>query len=164
VNTLRIITAVGAAAFGTALVGTAFAGGAATKPVAFASTFNGKAVVVVNGTAATISSVKGAGTGVPLGKQTLTGTGAGTQSDPCPLFGGKATITTKTGKLNFVVKPATGNACTDEAGQEFALSGTASFTGGTLKYKKVKGTFRFAGSYNRGTGVFSAKFKGTYKL
>ena len=160
---LQTIAAVGAAAVTAALVGTAFAG-AATKPVAFTQTFKGKATVVIEGDAATISSVKGAGTGAPLGKATLSGKGAGTKSDPCPLFGGKATMTTKKGKLNFTVKPATGSACTDEAGQDFSLSGAATFNGGTLKYKKVKGTFRFSGSYNRGTGEFSVKFKGTYKL
>jgi hypothetical protein len=164
VKTLRTVTAAGAAVVAAAAVGSAFAGGVASKPVAFTQTFKGTATVVVQGDAATISSVKGAGTGKPLGKATLAGKGAGTKADPCPLFGGKATITTKTGKLNFTVKPATGNACTDEAGQEFAISGAATFTGGTLKYKKVKGTFRFVGSYNRGTGDFSVKFKGTYKL
>jgi hypothetical protein len=164
VKTLHTITAVGAAAVTAALVGTAFAAGTATKPVAFTQTFKGTATVVVEGEAATISSVKGAGSGTPLGKATLSGKGAGTKSDPCPLFGGKATMTTKRGKLNFTIKPATGSACTDEAGQDFSLSGAATFNGGTLKYKKVKGTFRFSGSYNRGTGDFSVKFKGTYKL
>lgn len=141
------------------ITASAFAGG--TAKTAFRASFSGKAVVRVNGSHADITSAQAKGTGVPIGKATLSGVGAGNNSDPCPLWGGNATITTKTGKLKFAVAPIAGSACTDEEGQQFSLAGRATFKGGTGKYKKAKGTFKFSGSYNRGTGTFSVKFVGT---
>jgi hypothetical protein len=142
-----------------AIAASAFAGG--TAKAAFRASFSGKAVVRVSGSQAEISSAQAKGPGVPIGKATLFGKGAGNNSDPCPLFGGNATITTKTGKIKFAVSPIAGNACTDEQAQQFSLSGRATFKGGTGKYKKAKGSFKFSGSYNRGTGAFSVKFVGT---
>jgi hypothetical protein len=141
------------------IAASAFAGG--TTKAAFRANFSGKAVVRVSGSQAEISSAQGTGSGVPIGKATLFGKGAGNNSDPCPLWGGNATITTKTGKLKFAIAPIAGNACTDEQGQQFALSGRGTFKGGTGKYKKAKGTFKFSGNFNRGTGAFSVKFVGT---
>jgi hypothetical protein len=153
--------AVGAvlAAAAAAIATSAFAG--AAKQVPFRANFKGHAVVRVSGAHADIVSAKATGTGVPIGKATLVGTGAGNNSEPCPLFGGPATITTKAGKLRFVIAPTGGSACTNEEGQMFSLAGRASFKGGTRKYAKAKGSFKFAGSYNRSSGVFSVKFVGT---
>jgi hypothetical protein len=130
------------------------------KPVKFTGSYSGKAVVRVAGSKADINA-DATGTSVPLGKSKLSGKGVGSATDPCPLFGGTATITTAKGmKLNFLVAPAAGNACTDEEGQQFSISGRATIKGGTAKYLKAKGTFKFTGSFDRGTGLFSVKFTG----
>jgi hypothetical protein len=144
-----------------AIAASAFAG--ATKKVPFRASFHGNAVLRVSESHADISA-KGTGSGVPIGKATLAGTGAGNNSDPCPLFGGPATITTKTGKLKFAIAATGGSACTNEEAQQFSLSGRATIKGGTRKYAKAKGSFKFAGSFNRSTGAFSVKFVGTLTL
>jgi hypothetical protein len=156
----RIPLAVAATALAAAaLAATGFA--ATAKPVAFTATFTGKAVVKSTGDAAQITAATATGTSKAFGRLALAGKGAGIKSDPCPLFGGPATITTKLGKINFVIAPTGGSACTDEAQQQFTISGKATIKGGTLKYRKAKGYFKFAGSYDRGTGGFSVKFVGT---
>jgi hypothetical protein len=132
-----------------------------TAKVAFRANFSGKAVVRVTGSQAEITSAQASGTGVPIGKATLLGKGAGNNSDPCPLFGGPATISTAKGKLKFAIAPTAGVACTDEEAQQFSLSGRATFKGGTRRYAKAKGSFKFAGSFNRRTGAFTVKFVGT---
>jgi hypothetical protein len=144
------------------IASSAFAAG--TAKVAFRANFSGKAVVRVSGSHAEIVSAQAAGRGVPIGKATLFGKGAGNSSDPCPLFGGPATITTTKGKLKFAISPIAGSACTDEQAQQFSLSGRALFKGGTRKYAKAKGSFKFAGTYNRSTGAFAVKFVGTLTL
>jgi hypothetical protein len=141
------------------IAGPALAGGG-TANVAFRATFSGKAVVEVTGSHADIVSARASGSGVPIGKATLFGKGAGNNAEPCPLFGGPGTITTKKGKLKFVVASTGGSACTDEQGQDFSLSGRAKFKGGTGKYAGAKGSFKFTGSYTRKTGAFSVKFVG----
>jgi hypothetical protein len=159
-NFRRLAVGGAAAAALAAIAGSAFAGSGTTN-VAFRANFHGKAVVQITGSRADIVSARASGRGVPIGKATLFGKGAGNNSDPCPLFGGPATITTKNGKLKFVVAPTGGSACTDEQGQDFSLSGRAKFKGGTGRYARAKGSFRFSGSYTRSTGAFSVRFVGT---
>jgi hypothetical protein len=154
-----VTAALAAAALSALVVASAFA--AAPKPVAFTATFAGKAVVTTTGDAAQITSATATGTSKAFGKATLSGKGSGLKSDPCPLFGGPATITTRLGKINFVITPTGGRACTDEAGQQFTISGRATIKGGTKKYLKAKGSFKFGGSYDRSTGSFTVKFVGT---
>lgn len=160
-NRFRIAGVIAAAVATTAIAaGSALAGASATKPVAFKASFSGKAVVRVSGSKADISA-DATGTAFPLGKSKLSGKGVGNNTEPCPLFGGTATITGATGaKLNFLIGPAVGNACTDQDAQTFSLSGRATFKGGTGKYLRAKGTFKFSGTYERGTGLFSVKFTG----
>jgi hypothetical protein len=158
----RVAAGAGVAAAAAVMVGSAFAG--ATRSVPFRASFIGNAVVKVTGSHADITSAKAVGTGVPIGKATLLGKGAGNSSDPCPLFGGPATITTKTGKIKFTIRPTGGVACTDEEAQMFTLSGRATITGGTGKYARAKGSFKLAGTYNRRSGRFSVKFVGTMTL
>lgn len=134
---------------------------ASTTTVAFTASFTGKATVKVSGSKADIAA-DATGTGTLIGKSRLSGKGVGSAVEPCPLFGGPATITTAGGaKLNFVITTSGGSACTDEQGQTFSLLGRATITGGTGKYAKAKGTFKFTGAYERGNGLFSVKFRGT---
>jgi hypothetical protein len=158
VKTFKIALTAGVAAVAAVLAASAL--GASAKAVPFTANFSGKAVVRISGELADITATA-TGKGVPIGKAALVGKGTGAKSDPCPLFGGTSTITAPKGKLKFTIPPATGKACTDEAGEDFALAGKATFVGGTGAYAKARGTFRFAGSFNRGSGSFSVKFVGS---
>jgi len=132
------------------------------KNYRFAATYKGTAVVKIEDNAATISSVTGLGTAsVPVGKSKLSGLGKGVGSDPCGTFGGPGAITTPTGKLNFVIAPAGGTACPDQSQENFSVNGRATFKGGTRKYLKAKGTFKFSGTFVKSTGAFTVKFLGT---
>jgi hypothetical protein len=171
VNRFRISGALVAALAAALATGSALAGsGSAQVSVPFRATFTGKAVVRVNENNADITA-NGLGPARILGKSRISGTlgksklvgkGTGSNSDPCPLFGGTATITAATGaRLNFAIPPAGGSGCTDEQAQLFSLSGRARVTGGTGKYVRTKGTLRFSGSFDRGTGAFTVAFTGT---
>jgi hypothetical protein len=171
VNRFWISGALVAALAAALATGSALAGnGSAQVQVPFRGTFSGKAVVRVNGQAADISAA-GVGPARILGKSRISGTlgrsklvgkGAGSKSDPCPLFGGTGSITAANGgRLNFTVPPAAGSGCTDEEAQLFSLSGRAAVTGGTGKYVRTKGVLRFTGSFDRGTGNFTVAFTGT---
>lgn len=161
---LRIATAallgVGIAAL---VAGTALAAGTAgSKTIAFKAAYSGKAIVRITGSNADIVSAAATGTGTLVGKSKLFGKGAGVGNDPCGTFGGPGTITAADGKkLNFVIAATSGSACGDESGQTFSLVGRAIIKGGTGKYVKAKGSFKFTGTFDRGSGAFSVKFVGT---
>lgn len=159
----RIITAVTAAVATAAVVAsTALAAGTVSSATtAFTASYTGKATVKVAGSRADISA-DASGTGTVVGKSKLSGKGVGTNVEPCPLFGGPGTITVAGGaKLNFTITASGGSACTDEEGRLFSLLGRATIKGGTGKYAKAKGTFKFTGSYDRGNGLFSVKLRGS---
>lgn len=157
-GTTSLGLAIAALVAGTALA----AGGAGGKTIAFRAAYSGKAVVRITGSNADIVSAAATGSGTLVGKSKLFGKGAGVGNDPCGTFGGPGAITAADGKkLNFVIAPTGGTACGDETGQTFSLVGRATVKGGTGKYLGAKGTFKFAGTFNRGTGAFSVKFVGT---
>ena len=162
---LRIVTATSiiGVAVAALVAGTALAAGSVgSTTVAFRATYAGKAVVRVTGSTADIPSASATGTGTLVGKSKLSGKGAGVGADPCGTFGGPGFITASNGKrLNFVIAPTAGNACGDEGGQTFSLVGRATFKGGTGKYLKAKGSFKFTGIFDKGTGAFSIKLIGT---
>ena len=153
-NRFRYVGVLAAAAVAAVAAGSALA--VTAKPTPFKAAFTGKAVVKVNGQVADITAT-GAGVATLLRKSKLTAKGAGTQSDPCPLFGGIASMTGTGGKINFKIPPAGGSGCTDEEANTFALVGRATITGGTLKYRKAKGTFKFTGTFDKGTGNYSVQ-------
>jgi hypothetical protein len=136
--------------------------GVLPKNYRFAATYKGTAVVKIEDNVATISSVTGLGTAtVPVGKSRLAGMGKGVGADPCGTFGGPGSITTATGKLNFVIALTGGTACPDQSGENFSVTGRATFKGGTRKYLKAKGSFKFSGTFTKSTGAFTVKFLGT---
>jgi hypothetical protein len=163
VTKLRIATAASLGVAIAALVaGTALgAGTAGNKTVAFTASYSGKAVVRITGSNADIASATATGTGTLVGKSTLSGKGAGVGADPCGTFGGPGSITGTGGKLNFVIAPTGGSACGDESGQTFSLVGRATVKGGTGKYAKAKGSFKFTGTFDKGSGAFAVKFVGS---
>jgi hypothetical protein len=162
-NRSRNLIVAGAAVVALAVpAGTALAADVAKpKTTAFTASYAGRAVVRVTGDTSADITATGKGTGTLVGKSTLTGTGFGTQSDPCPSFGGTGFITASDGsKLNIAVQPGA-KACPGAAeGDPNAVSGNVTVKGGTKKFAKAKGLLKLSGIYDRTKGTFSVKFAG----
>lgn len=159
---LRTASAVAAAGVASVLVaGSAFAGTAVKKPVAFSASYSGQAAVKVADNVADIQA-NGSGTGALIGAGKITGIGKGnTAGNPaCVPFTGPGTMTGPKGTVAFTVL-AGSTGCGDEGGQVFSISGKAKVTRGTGALAKATGTLKFSGTYDRGAGTFSVKFKGT---
>jgi hypothetical protein len=143
---------------GAALAGTA----KSTATVAFSAKYAGTAVTSVADNVVDISAT-GKGTGPQIGAGKIVGKGTGDSSDPqncIPFFGtGTMTGTARTTVAFKVLNISKG--CGDESGQLFSVSGKATVLKATGKLLKAKGTLKFTGTYNRGSGAFSVKFTGT---
>ncbi len=155
--------AIAVVALTTVLVGAAIASGAAgVKTINFTAKYSGNATVKVVGDAATISA-KGTGTGVPIGKGTITGLGTGeAKPQPCNDWSGTGVLKGTKGTIAFKMLPGT-QACGDEDATFFSIVGYAQVTKATGKLAKAKGKLKVTGSYDRGAGTFSAKFSGKLK-
>ena len=130
---------------------------------AFSATYKGLVTEKVSGQTVT-ATVRGTGTGTPIGKSTITGTVVATTStdSPCAPFRGPGLITGKSGKLKVTVVPTSrGCAAGEDDRNNISVSGTVKVSGGTGKYRTAKGKLRFTGHYDRGSGAFSVKLKGT---
>ncbi|HEY6055889.1 MAG TPA: hypothetical protein VIU86_18305 [Gaiellaceae bacterium] len=158
---LRTASAVAAAGVAAVLVaGSALAGTTVKKPIAFAASYSGTAAVKVADNVANISA-NGSGKGLLIGSGKITGTGTGDSSQqPCVPFTGPGKITGAKGTIAFTVLTGS-TGCGDEGGQVFSISGKAKVTKATGTLVKATGTLKFTGTYDRGSGAFSVKFKGT---
>lgn len=155
----RLITTTAAAAAGAAVaVGTAVAAHSA----AFVANYSGTATEKVSGQTVTTAG-KGTGTGTLVGRSTLSGTVvANTSNPPCAPFKGPAAIAGPKGKLKLTVLPTSrGCAASQDDQNNVSIAGSAKVIGGTAKFKKARGTLRFTGHYDRGSGAFTLKLKGT---
>jgi hypothetical protein len=142
------------------------AGNALAHVTAFSGTYKGFATEKVNGQTVT-ATVKGTGTGTLVGKSTISGTVVATTSSdqPCAPFRGPGLISGKSGKLKVTVVPSSrGCAASEEDKNNISVAGSVKVTGGTGKYRSAKGTLRFTGHYDRGSGAFSVKLKGTLSV
>ena len=163
---MRRFSIIGLAAFIAVAV---IAGGAVagtsktTKVIAFTAKYSGNATTQQNDSLVAIKA-NGSGTGTLLGAGKITGTGTADSSvKPCVPFTGPGSMTGKGGVLKFTVLTGScGNG--DEQGQVFALVGKAKVIGATGKLKKAKGTLKFTGTYDRGSGTFVVKFKGSLSI
>ncbi len=132
----------------------------ATKTVKFSGTYAGRAVVLASGDTADIQATA-TGTGTPVGKSKWSGKGLGRNAQPCPTFVGNAVLTAADGStLKFSVRPGAKACPRAEDDKLNDVTGTAVFKGGTGKYAKARGSFRFTGVYDRGRGTFTVKFVG----
>jgi hypothetical protein len=150
--------------FTAALVLTAIAAGTAVaaRSTAFTGTYAGTVTEKVNGQAVT-ATAKGSGKGTVLGKGKLSGTvSATTANPPCSPISGPGTITGSGGMLKLtVVNTSRGCAASETEQDSITISGTAKVTGGTLKFKKARGSLHFSGHYDRKNGSFNVKLTGT---
>ena len=90
------------------LLGSAIANGAAgVKIVNFSAKYNGTATVKVTGEVVDSIAAKGTGTGVPIGKGTITGLGKGeAKQQPCNNWGGTGVLKGTKGTITFKMLPA----------------------------------------------------------
>jgi hypothetical protein len=159
VKYFRALALVGGLALASAVVGTATAGSHA-----FTATYSGLVTEKVNGQDVT-ATPRGKGTGTPIGKSSLTGTVfATTANPPCSPLNGPGTLAGAAGKLKVKLLPTSrGCAASEDDTSNISFSGSAKVIGGTGKFRAARGTLRFSGHYDRSTGSFSVKLKGTLK-
>ncbi|MGZ8693288.1 MAG: hypothetical protein ACXWZT_11230 [Gaiellaceae bacterium] len=142
------------------------AGNAVANTAVFNGRYTGTTTEKVNGQKIT-AVARGKGTATLIGKSTITGTVVATTSSdqPCAPFTGPGVIAGKVGKLKVTVVPTSrGCAAGEDDRDNISLAGTVKVRGGTLKFRTAHGTLRFTGHYNRASGAFNVKLKGTLKF
>jgi hypothetical protein len=142
------------------------AGNALAHTTAFSASYKGLVTEKVNGQTVT-ATVRGTGTGTPIGKSTISGVVVATTApdSPCAPFKGPGVISGKSGKLKVTVTPTSrGCAAGEDDRNNISVAGSVKVNGGTGKYRKAKGVLRFTGHYDRGSGAFSVKLKGALSL
>jgi hypothetical protein len=155
----RTIWTTGLAALATAVLAAA-APALVVKPIAFTGTYTGTAVT--NQTDNTVAiNANGSGTGTLLGAGKITGAGTADSSvRPCVPVTGTGKMSGPGGAIIFKVIPGSAG-CGDEQGQLFSITGKATILKATGKLLKRKGTLRMSGTYDRSSGAFSVKFRGS---
>lgn len=130
------------------------------KPIAFVGTYTGTATTNTNGSTVSITA-NGTGTGAMLGAGKITGVGTGdTSQQPCVPFIGTGKMTGAGGTVIFKMIPGSVG-CGDQQGENFTVTGHATILKATGKLLKRKGTLKFTGTYDRSSGAFTAKFRGS---
>ena len=128
--------------------------------VAFTAKYSGTAVTKQTDNNVAITA-NGTGSGTLLGAGKVTGIGAGDSSvRPCVPFNGTGSMKGPGGVITFKVNPGSAG-CGDDSGQLFSISGKALVTKATGKLAKAKGTLKLTGTFDRSSGAFSIKFRGT---
>lgn len=105
-----------------------------------------------------------AGSGTVIGKGKLTGTvNATTANPPCSPLSGLGALAGTPGKLKLSLVSTTSHGCaaSEEDQNSITISGNASVTGGTLKFRKARGSLHYSGHYDRSAGTFTVKLTGT---
>ena len=152
---------VAAVALAAVVAGTAY--GAAQTKVNFTGSYKGTVAEKVDGSTVTAKAT-GTGTGTAIGKGGLAGSVTATTSSdqPCAPFNGPGTLSGSKGKLKVTVATGSrGCAASQEEKDSISIAGTVKVNGGTLKFKKAKGTLRFTGHYDRASGAFNVKLTGS---
>ena len=158
---VRFHTLLAAVAFAAIAASTALA--SASTTVTFKGSYAGTVTEKVDGQTVTALATA-AGTGTAVGKGRLNGTvTATTASPPCSPLSGPGTIGGIPGKLKLSVVPTSSRGCaaSEEDQNSITISGTAKVVGGTLKFRKARGSFHFSGHYDRQAGTFTVKLTGT---
>jgi hypothetical protein len=160
VKNVRFHFLIAAVAFAAIAASTALA--SASTTVTFKGSYAGTVTEKVDGQTVTALATA-AGTGTAVGKGRLNGTvTATTANPPCSPLSGPGTIGGLPGKLKLSVVPTSrGCAASEDDQNNITISGTAKVVGGTLKFRKARGSFHFSGHYDRQAGTFTVKLTGT---
>jgi len=160
VKSVRFHFLIAAVVFAAIAASTALA--SASTTVTFKGSYAGTVTEKVDGQAVTALATA-AGTGTVVGKGKLAGTvTATTANPPCSPLSGPGTIGGIPGKLKLSVVPTSrGCAASEDDQNNITISGTAKVVGGTLKFRKARGSFHFSGHYDRQAGTFTVKLTGT---
>lgn len=141
--------------------GAAFA--ATSTKITFKGAYTGTVTEKVDGQNVTALATA-AGSGTVIGKGKLTGTvNATTANPPCSPLSGLGTLAGTPGKLKLSMVSTTSHGCaaSEEDQNSISISGNAKVTGGTLKFRKARGSLHFSGHYDRSAGTFNVKLTGT---
>jgi len=129
-------------------------------PVAFAASYAGNAVTQQSNTTVAITA-NGTGTATLIGAGKITGVGSGdTSQQPCVPFTGTGSMSGAGGTVTFKVVPGS-QGCGDQAGENFTVSGHATVLKATGKLAGRKGTLKMTGTYDRTSGAFTVKLRGS---
>ena len=150
---------------------TAFAGGK-VKVVSFTARYSGDTSLLINNGVATISAVRGKGTGTLVGVSTVTGSGKASASAQCDPFEGTGVFTGKQAKIDVTVLKSTSQGCSSGTSGPVTvtISGTAKATGGTGKAAGASGVLKFTGLVNlkdtsgSQAGTFKVTFSGKLSI
>jgi hypothetical protein len=139
-------------------------GAALGSSTAFTASYSGTVTEKVNGSTVT-ATPHGKGSGTVIGKSTLTGiVTATTANPPCSPLNGPGTLAGKVGKLKVtLLSTSRGCAAGEDDRDNISFSGSAKVIGGTGKFRAAKGTLRFTGHYDRSSGTFNVKLRGTLR-
>jgi hypothetical protein len=130
------------------------------KPIAFTANYTGTAVTNQTDNNVAITA-NGTGKGTLLGAGKITGAGTADSSvRPCVPFTGTGKMSGPGGTVIFKVIPGSAG-CGDEQGQLFSITGKATILKATGKLLKRKGMLKLSGTYDRSSGAFSVKFRGS---
>ena len=153
-----LAVAIGLAAL---VAGTAVAATPKPKTITFKGSYAGQVTEKVDGSNVT-ALTSGTGTGSVIGKGKLTGSvTATTANPPCSPLAGTGTLGGPKGKLKVTVLSTSHGCAASETDQNnISVSGTVKVTGGTLLFRKAKGTIHFSGAYDRKSGAFNIKLTG----
>ena len=156
----NLTISIGATLLLLAVVATGALAGKKPAPVAFTGTYSGTATTQQSDQTVTINA-NGTGSGTLIGAGKIVGNGIGsTASQPCVPFTGPGSMSGPGGSISFKVI-AGSQGCGDQQGESFTVSGKATVTSATGKLAGRKGLLRFTGTYDRTSGAFTAKFRGS---
>jgi hypothetical protein len=144
---------------------------ATAKTVKFSAKFTGKASLLIDNSAVTISSISGTGQNSLFGKSAVSGNGKAPKSGSslCDPFGGKGTIASGANKITFVVTQSSSQqGCSSgESGKvTITFHGVTKATGGTGKASGAVGSLKFSGTLHLGgtsgsqSGSFTVSLSG----
>jgi len=145
------------------------------RSVHFKGTYKGTIAMLWSSSSVQATAVRGTGTGTLMGKSKISGKGSATTASTCDPLSGNGVIVGGGSKLFVkVVSSSKTQACA--AGQtaptQVTVTGVATVTNGTGKYKGAKGTLKVNGTFqiqsnkagSSETDSFSATLAGVLKV
>lgn len=122
-----------------------------TVKVAFKGSYTGTIGLLWSSTGVTVTGLHGSGTSSLAGKTSVSGIGSGTAASTCDPFAGTGTIAGGGSTLKLkIVSSSKQQACAagSAAPTLVSVTGSATVTGGTGKFRGAKGTLALKGTFS----------------